>query len=275
LLYQKWREYYGQSSDDVLVVQAASEVLNPTLDLGMIERAKAADPEAAEAEWRGGFRNDISAFLDDQTIEQAIEHGRPLELPPRSGIGYRCFVDPSGGRGDAYTIAISHKDSERIVVDLVRGRHPPLGETSFDPQATTEEFAALARRYNCYSVVGDNFSAEWCQSAWRKFGVSYNRSELSKSAIYLECLPLFTRGIVQIPDHPRLLRELRLLERHTHRSGKDTVDHGRNGHDDFANAACGALHAVSSGFDMETFVKAWCDPGDLEAWRRSQMMARP
>jgi hypothetical protein len=33
-----------------------------------------------------------------------------------------------------------------------------------------------------------------------------------------------------------LVRELRLLERHTHRSGRDTVDHGRNGSDDFANS---------------------------------------
>jgi hypothetical protein len=41
-----------------------------------------------------------------------------------------------------------------------------------------------------------------------------------------------------IPDHPRLLRELRLLERRTHRSGKDSVDHGRVGHDDSANCLC-------------------------------------
>jgi hypothetical protein len=30
-----------------------------------------------------------------------------------------------------------------------------------------------------------------------------------------------------------------LLERRTHRSGRDTVDHGTNGTDDFANALCG------------------------------------
>jgi hypothetical protein len=51
----------------------------------------------------------------------------------------------------------------------------------------------------------------------------------------------FARGLVRLPNHPRLLRELRLLERHTHRSGRDTVDHGRNGSDDFANSCCGVL----------------------------------
>ena len=48
-----------------------------------------------------------------------------------------------------------------------------------------------------------------------------------------------------LPDQPRLLRELRLLERQTHRSGKDSVDHGRNGYDDHANAACGVLNLVA------------------------------
>jgi hypothetical protein len=67
----------------------------------------------------------------------------------------------------------------------------------------------------------------------------------AKSQIYLECLPLFARGL-------RLLRELRLLERHTHRSGRDTVDHGRSGHDDHVNAVCGVLRKMSNhlGYDL-------------------------
>ena len=105
----------------------------------------------------------------------------------------------------------------------------------------------MCKSYGVSSVIGDNFSAEWCQSAWRQCGIYYTKSELGKSAIYLECLPLFTRGLVGLPDHPRLLRELRLLERHTHRSGRDTVDHGRSGHDDFANATCGVLRSLAAG----------------------------
>ncbi len=275
LLHQKWRDYFGQDGDNVLVIQGSSKQFNPSLSDGAIDAQRTADPTAASSEWDAEFRADIATFLDDPLIEAAVEHGRPLELPPRPGVTYKCFVDASGGRGDAYTIAIGHTEGERIVIDVLRGKHPPPSETSFDPQATTEEFAAVAKQYHCYSVTGDNFSAEWCQSAWVKFGVSYNRSELSKSGIYLECLPLFTRGVVRLPDHPRLVRELRLLERHTHRSGKDTVDHGRNGHDDYANAACGVLYTLSrAGDDMETFIRAWGEPGDLERWRRSQLRAR-
>jgi hypothetical protein len=251
LLYSKHREYFGIDSDDVLVVQGASTTFNPSLSDAAIAAQRTADPAAALAEWDAEFRNDISAFLDDQTIDQAVEFGRPLELSPVRGRFYKCFVDPSGGRGDAYTIAIGHREgqgqSQRYVIDALRGKYPPHGTTSFDPQCTTQEFAELCKSYGVSSVIGDNFSAEWCQSAWRQCGIYYTKSELTKSAIYLECLPLFTRGLVGLPDHPRLLRELRLLERHTHRSGRDTVDHGRSGHDDFANATCGVLRSLAGG----------------------------
>src|SRR5262245_57828590 len=149
LLYQKWRDHFGQDDDDVLVVQGPSALFNPRLDPGMIARAKAADPEAAESEWGGGFRNDLSAFLDDATIERAIDHGRPLELPPRN-VRYSAFVDPSGGRHDAFTLCIGHDEGDRFIGDVVRGTRAP-----FDPQEVVKEYAALCNDYRISEVFGD------------------------------------------------------------------------------------------------------------------------
>ena len=131
-------------------------------------------------------------------------------------------------------------------------------------------------------MTGDNFAQEWVQAAWRSCGVRYVRAEQVKSQIYLECLPLFMRGLVSLPNHPRLLRELRLLERHTHRSGKDTVDHGRNGHDDYINAACGVLRSLANylGYSLDL---GWLDPepddrdadkAAVDAQYRNQFAAR-
>ena len=100
-------------------------------------------------------------------------------------------------------------------------------------------------------------------AAWSKCGVRYVKSELPKSQIYLECLPLFTRGLVGLPDHKRLLRELRLLERHTHRSGRDTVDHGKSGSDDYANAVAGVLRDLGSQLSyLEALIRATADDED-------------
>jgi hypothetical protein len=97
LLAEKHRDYFGRDDDDVLVVQGPSKLFNPTLDSGVIERARQSDPEAARAEWDAEFRGDLSAFPDDDLIDAAIESGRPLELPPRRDQTYIAFVDASAG----------------------------------------------------------------------------------------------------------------------------------------------------------------------------------
>jgi hypothetical protein len=243
LLYQKHRDHFGVDGDDVLVVQGPALTFNSTLDVAAIDAARAMDPAAAGAEWDAIFRSDIGAFLDDELIDRAIDIGRPLELPPRDGVVYWAFVDASGGavNGDAYTIAIGHREGDVFVVDVVRGRNGP-----FDPQEVTKEYAQLCRDYHISRVTGDNYAAQWVVDAWRKAaGFEYVPSRLPRSEIYLECLPTFTRGLVRLPDHARLVRELRLLERQTHRSGKDAVNHPRNGHDDHANVACGVIDLIT------------------------------
>ena len=221
-------------------MQGDSKRFNPSLSDAVIQAQRQDDPEGARAEWDSEFRSDIGAFLDDATIEAAIDYARPLELPPRAAHSYRCFADASGGRSDHYTVAVGHVQDGRCVVDAVCGKPPP-----FDPGWTTKELAELVKSYHCHEVVGDAYSAEWVARAWAHNGVHYVVSELNKSELYLESLPGFTRGLVSMPNHPRLINELRLLERHTHRSGRDVIDHGRSGHDDYANACCGLLRNLS------------------------------
>jgi hypothetical protein len=253
LLYERHRRFFGKDDAGTLVIQAPSTLLNPTLDPGTIAAAEDADAVAARSEWLGEFRTDIASYLDDATLEAAVEFGRPLELPPRANHQYTAFVDASGGRSDAYTLSIAHKEGERVIADVVRGVPAP-----FDPQSVTQEFAALAKQYSCQKVTGDNYSADWVTAAWRAAGFTYERSEKNKSQIYLEALPLFTRHLISLPDHKHLLRELRLLERRTHRSGKDSVDHGPRGNDDHANALCGAAVLVSAGAQFDASYN-WVD----------------
>jgi hypothetical protein len=239
LLYAKHRDHFGKSradGTDVLVVRGATGRFNPTLDVSIIERARRSDPEAALSEWDAQFRSDIASLLDDAVIDAAIEHGRPLELPPRAGIKYFAFTDASAGRHDAFALCIGHREeSGRFIADVVRGRTPP-----FDPASVAAEFAVLAKEYRILKLIGDNYSGEWVVSAFQAAGLSYERCPRVKSQLYLEGLPLFNRGAISIPNQPRLIRELRLLERRVHRSGRDSVDHGSGGSDDFANVLFGA-----------------------------------
>ena len=187
LLHQKYKDHFGVDDDDVLVVQAPTTTLNPTIDKPVIAKEMLPMPRA-HSEWGAEFRNDVSALLEDQVIEDAIDHARPLELPPRAGRKYHAFTDASAGRHDAFTITIGHvegKDEEaHWVCDVVRGSAAP-----FDPRSTAREYAALARAYGCSKIVGDNFAGEWVAAAFIDAGARYERSPLTKSALYLESLP--------------------------------------------------------------------------------------
>ena len=178
LLYQKHRDHFGQDGDDILVVQGASTRFNPNLTQSAIDAAIADDPEAARAEWEAEFRSDLTAFLDEATIEAAVDHSRPLELPPMEVVRqYSAFVDPSGGRHDAFAICIGHNlagPSNMFVADVIRAVRPP-----FDPQAVVADYAALLKEYRVTTVVGDNFSGSglWRRSGSTEFATSWQRRQ--------------------------------------------------------------------------------------------------
>jgi hypothetical protein len=235
LLFQRHRDHFGRDSADVLVVAGPSLAFNPTLDTAMIDAAREADPQAALSEWDGEFRSDLLQFLDDASIDAAVDYDRPLELPPRPNTIYRPFTDMSGGGPDASTICICHRDGERIIADVIRGRHG-------DPNAAAQDYANLCKQYRCRSITGDRYSGEWVAGGFRRCNVEYHQSALTRSDLYLEGLPLFTRGLVSIPANAVLLKELRQLERRVARSGKDSVNHGVGQHDDHSNALFGSLY---------------------------------
>ena len=247
LLFQRHRDHFGKDGD-VLVVTGPTELFNPTLSKATIEAAVAADPEAAAAEWLGLFRRDLQTFLPDDLIDAAVDRGRPFELPPQEDVRYRVFVDASGGAHDWFTASICHREGQRVVCDVIRGRRPP-----FDPHAVAHEYAVLARQYHCCSIVGDAYGAAWTRTAFEGEGIEYRRSPLTRSELYLEGLPLFSRGQIAIPDHAPLLRELRLLQRRTTRAGKDSVDHGVGGSDDHANVLFGAMHLCAEPPEVVAF----------------------
>jgi len=58
-------------------------------------------------------------------------------------------------------------------------------------------------------------------------------------------LPLFTSGRARLVDSRKLVTQFATLERRTSAGGRDSVDHGRNSHDDLCNAVAGALTLLS------------------------------
>jgi Terminase large subunit, ATPase domain len=238
-LYEAHRDHYGKDDEHTLVWVAESRAMNPTLDAAFIQREIERDPDAAQAEWLATFRTDLQAAFSPESLEACTVKGRS-ELPASPIIEYRAFCDPSGGKVDAFTVAIGHK-SERAVIDLVRAWDSP-----FDPSVVVGEVAEVLKGYGCLNVTGDKYAAEWPISSFRSHGISYQQCELSKSDLYLSFVPVTNSSAVELPDDKRLLTQLRRLERKRGRAGKDTVDHPPRLHDDLSNAVAGVSYLLAT-----------------------------
>jgi hypothetical protein len=241
LLFKKYQAAFGKNDPNVLVIKATSLQLNPTIDPGAIDRAREMDPEAARSEWDAEFRNDLSDFLTRVAVDACIDDGIHERAPDLSK-SYVGFCDPSGGSSDSMTLAIAHQEGLTDILDAVREIKPP-----FSPEGVVAEFATLLKNYRISSVEGDGYAAEWVVSQFRNCGIWYNRSEKSKSEIYLEALPAINSHGFRLLDLEVLTNQLVSLERRTSRSGKDSVNHPPGAHDDLANAALGALVRSASG----------------------------
>lgn len=239
-VFEMHDRYFGTDDPHVIVWNADTRSLNPSVPDHVIERAYAEDPIAAASEYgRDGhveFRRDVEAFLAPEAIHAVTMLDR-RELPPVTGTQYVAFVDPSGGSQDSMTVAIAHREGDdRAVLDAVRERKPP-----FSPDAVVDEFADLLSAYGVAEVVGDRYGGEWPRERFVVHGITYRPSEKPKSDLYREVLPAVNANRVELLDVPTLRAQFNGLERRTARGGKDSIDHGPGAHDDLCNAVAGAL----------------------------------
>ena len=236
LFWNKYREHWGKPGRTLFML-APTWVMNPTLprDGEMIEDAYATDPSWADAEFGACWRTDIESFVSREAIEACVDWG-VHERPYRHDVKYAAFVDPSGGSNDSMTLAIAHAEDEVGVLDVIREVRPP-----FSPEAVVTEFAAVLKEYKVTSIVGDKYAGEWAREPFRVRGITYDASAAPKSDLYRDALPLINSGKVRLLGVKRLVTQLLNLERRTARSGKDSIDHAPNSHDDVANAAVGAV----------------------------------
>jgi hypothetical protein len=96
IVYSTFQRHWGKDDSDLLVWRGTTRSMNATV------------PEAS-AEYGGEFRTDISAFLDRSLIEAAVDTGVTVR-PPRPGVQYVSFTDPSSGQADSFTCAIAHRE---------------------------------------------------------------------------------------------------------------------------------------------------------------------
>jgi hypothetical protein len=234
VLYDQYKKYYGIPGD-TLIWKAPTELMNPTILTDVIEKEMANDPAAARAEWLAEWREDIESFLSFELIQGAVVQGRG-QIPWSEGIQYTCFIDPSGGRQDSFTLGIAHygKNGKSIIDVLLETKSP------FKPDSVVYEYSDVLKNYKISRIYSDRYAEPWVSSYFEKEGIILENSGMNTNEMYLNFLPLLTSSSVELPENERLKSQLQSLERKARSQGKDQIGHPPGVHDDLAVACAGA-----------------------------------
>lgn len=239
-LFDAYRKHFGKDNDPILVWQADTRTMNPTVLQSLIDEAMERDPASAAAEYGAEFRRDIESLINIEAVRACVSLG-VYERAPEPSIAYHAFCDPSGGSADSMALAIGHKDyvKQTTVIDALREVRAP-----FSPEAVVGEFAQLLKNYHITEVVGDHYAGEWPVEQFAKCGIHYEPSAKPKSNLYVDLVPLINSKRIDLLDDTKLINQLCALERRTARSGRDSIDHPTGTHDDVANAVAGVATAA-------------------------------
>jgi hypothetical protein len=138
-MFDAHQKHHAKEGDPVLVWQAPTRTMNPTVPQGTIAAAIERDPASASSEWLAMFRDDIAAFVTRESVMACVEVGI-RERPPQPGKQYISFTDPSGGSSDSMTCCVGHTEGDLIIVDAIREITAP-----FDPESATDESSVCSR----------------------------------------------------------------------------------------------------------------------------------
>lgn len=235
ILYEKYEQHWGKDGD-VLVWKAPTLMMHDSPEVrAEVSKAYLDDEVSAKAEYGAEFRDDVTAFMTSAMIDAVTEDY--FDHLPVKGRHYVAFVDPSGGSSDSFALALAHFDPEEgAILDRIEEWPSP-----FDPSEVVEEIQKILKEFDCTRVNGDNYAGRTFAGLFRRLGVTYHVSEMKRSDIYRNFLPLVNGKLCQLPLHTTLKRQLLSLDRRSLASGKEIIDHPKDAHDDVANAVAGAL----------------------------------
>ena len=99
ILYDDFKNHYGQDSQDILVWRASSTFMYPGLTDAKMDSQRRLDPVRYQREYEAEFAEDLETFLPAAWIESAVVRGR-YELPALATVRYAAAWTSPGLAAD-------------------------------------------------------------------------------------------------------------------------------------------------------------------------------
>jgi hypothetical protein len=238
--------------EHALVCTSGTRALNPTWDpTGEIERdLREQDGDAAIREIDGQpMAGGSGAFFDGSAISACVDDNLALPFP---SAGIRAhFAGDLGFVSDSSTLAgVANLDGRLTVIALDEIR-PSKGHP-LRPKAVIDAFASTMALYGAKSFMADQFARESAKEHFDPHGVRFENApagQSGKSDVYIHAKKLIHEGRVRLPNHPRLLTQLRQVVSRPMPGGGTAISIPRRrgaGHGDLASALVLALWQTSN-----------------------------
>lgn len=248
---------------DALVVSAGTRALNPTWDPdGSIERTmRAQDPDGARREIDGeplsGGKGSFFGAELDASVDASL--ALPLRPLPRDQV---CAGADMGFRSDASAGCATIRRGARILVAGLIERRPE--GAPLKPSVVLGEFATFFKSFGgCSYVVADGHYREAVTEVLEEHDLSFKPAPLDVAAPYIKARTMMREGRLSLPDHPRLLAQLRAVQWRPNIGGSISIvlPRDKSGHCDLVSAFVLSVWE-SAGLEVPD------EPGAVEDWKQ-------
>lgn len=244
LLYEMWSRNYGHPKD-ALVAHAPTLTLRPDA-AEMVERERLRDPDNYEREFLAKFMaGGTTVFFEATAIEGALCAELDEPTLPIPGDVVAAGAD-FGFRSDSSSLGIVHRRGGLYRVAELLELRPQAG-APLKPSETVTAFAARLVAHGCEYLMADGHYRETITEHLTEHKLAYAPAPALPVEAYMRVRALFREGKVRIPNHSRLLQQLREVQGRPLPGGGMSIIHPRwrtGGHGDLADAMVYALYQV-------------------------------
>jgi hypothetical protein len=272
-LYEAWRD--RALNPDVLVLRAASVLLNPSIDKKLLERElKRGGLPFYQREYLAMFTETSGTpFLDPDAITRAVVVGTK-EFCVAADDYVSSAIDLADRRDDCALAHACVRDfgGVRKIVVLSARVWKPDAKTGHAVLTILGEMGEDCRRVGSVRARGDQKSMSVAEQVLRSHGVGFTRvvtAGAGSEQAYRSFNALLNEDRLALPDNPELIQQLRRLEQKSTDGNRFLVEGRRRSHDDIAVAAVQAVAYAAE--DLEASAVPWfetLDVGGRETWQK-------
>lgn len=267
LFYQKYIESFDMT-DSTLMFQMYSAMVNPTIDSSILKDAKRKNPALFDCEYGAKFSDTVTTWIDQESLNKVIKfpeitknkkQGKP-EFEYYMGIDY-------GGKTDGSSVAIVHKEGEKIVLDYADVYYSGSSDvwdsynqnyknankqfSGFDIlpiEGFADEIVRLSNlfpiKYGWFDQFNGYALLEMLKNKGMNQLVTKSVSAGLNTQVFQVCKTLINSELIELFNHEILIPELLSLEEIKNGTQLSVEAPQRNGyHDDISDAFARAVYA--------------------------------